>query len=87
MHLPKAHLEAVEECVSELLQRPERLLGVDDERVARDDALALAAHHHANAVRRRLRPDADAGEVLLQDVADERRLACGRGGESWCIAL
>ena len=38
-------LEPVEECVSELGERPELLLGVDDEGVAGNHAVLVAVHH------------------------------------------
>ena len=38
-------LEAVKECIAELGEWTELLLGVDDERVAGDDPVVVAVHH------------------------------------------
>ena len=38
-------LEPVQEGVSELWERPELFLGVDDERVSGNDAVVIGVHH------------------------------------------
>ncbi len=71
-------LQAIHEDIAELGEGAELLLGVDGEGVARHDALLVAVGDDGEAVGRRLGADADAGEVLAKQVADESRLAYGR---------
>ena len=61
-------------CFNYLSERPELKVGVDGQRVPRHDPLLPAVHDDAKLVGGRLGADAEAGEVLAQKVADERRL-------------
>lgn len=60
----------VEERVAEGVEFPERLLGVDHQSVAGDDALALSVHHCDEAVGGRLGADPHPGKILLQQIPE-----------------
>lgn len=67
----------VEESIAELGERLEGLLGVDDKRIARHHVLVVVVHDGYEGVRGWLGADADAREVALEQVADERGLTRG----------
>ena len=73
--LSAAHLP-VEEGVSEGVEFSEGLLWVNNEGIARHDALGFAVHDGHKAVGGGLRPHARAWHLLLQQVLDEAGLAC-----------
>lgn len=59
----------VEKRVSERVQLPEGLLGVDHQRVARNDSFGVAVHHRDEGICGGLRADTHSRKVLLQQVA------------------
>lgn len=58
----------VQERVSERIELPKGFFGVNNQSVARDDALILAIHHRDEAVCGRLRTNPHPRKILLQQV-------------------
>jgi hypothetical protein len=70
-------LELVQKLRAELGQAAEGHRRVDREGIAGDDAVLRRVHDGVEAVRRRLRPDACAGEIAANQVPNERGLTHG----------
>lgn len=58
----------VEKCISKRIQLPERLLGVNDQSIARDDSFCVAIHHSNEGICGGLRANPHSRKILLQQV-------------------